>query len=77
MGETMKDIGEDEWMTVQDVANHLKVDAETVRRWVRNGELKVLALGTSNRAGYRILKRDLESFTSQRYGYKKTPQTEA
>ncbi len=73
----MNNIAEDEWMTVQDVASHLKVDPETVRRWVRNGELKVLSLGESNRAGYRILKRDLEAFISQRYGHKMTPQTDA
>ncbi|HEV2128004.1 MAG TPA: helix-turn-helix domain-containing protein, partial [Thermomicrobiales bacterium] len=60
----------DEWMTVQEVASDLKVNEETVRRWIRNGELDVLALGTSNRAGYRIRKRALDTFIAERYGPK-------
>lgn len=67
----------DEWMTVQDVSEYLKVDPETVRRWVRNGELKVLSLGRGNRSGYRILKTELDAFIRARYDYKKAPQTEA
>ena len=57
-----------EWMTVQDVAKYLKVNEETVRRWIRDGELEVLSLGTSNRAGYRILKSALDAFIQARYG---------
>ena len=57
-----------EWMTVQDVASYLKVNEETVRRWIRDGDLEVLSLGTSNRAGYRILKSALDTFIKERYG---------
>lgn len=64
----MEDSGRDEWLTVQEVAALLKVNEETVRRWIRNGELPVLALGGSPRAGYRIRRADFEDFTSERYG---------
>lgn len=65
---------EGEWMTIQDVSEYLKVDPETVRRWVRSGELKALSLGQGNRSGYRILKSELEMFIAARYGYKKASQ---
>lgn len=64
----MNEPGRDEWMTVQEVAEYLKVNEETVRRWIRNGELYVLALGSSNRAGYRILRSALDQFIRARYG---------
>lgn len=55
------------WFTVQEVAELLKVNEETVRRWVRRGELPVLQLGRG-RAGYRIRRADVDAFTEQRYG---------
>jgi excisionase family DNA binding protein len=57
----------DEWLTVDQVATRLKVDAETVRRWIRRGELAVLSLG-GPRAGYRIRPDELQRFISERYG---------
>ncbi len=57
----------DPWLTVEQVAKHLVVTEETVRRWIRTGELPVLAL-PSRRAGYRIRQSDLDAFISQRYG---------
>ena len=56
----------DEWLTVKDVAALLKVSEETVRRWVREGELPALALG--KKAGFRIRPADLEVFIAARYG---------
>jgi excisionase family DNA binding protein len=56
-----------EWMTVQEVADLFRVNEETVRRWIRSGELPVLDLG-GPRAGYRIRREDLDRFTQQRYG---------
>ena len=56
-----------EWLTVQDVAELLKVNEETVRRWIRGGELAVLNLGRP-RAGYRIRRDELDSFIKERYG---------
>ncbi len=63
----MTEEGKDQWWTVQEVAEHLKVTQETVRRWIRNGELAVLDIG-GPKAGYRIRQRDLDAFIAGRYG---------
>ena len=55
------------WLTVQEVAEFFRVNEETVRRWIRSGDLPVLELG-GPRAGYRIRRSDLDAFTEQRYG---------
>jgi excisionase family DNA binding protein len=34
-----------QWLTVREVAEELQVTEETVRRWIRAGELEVLELG--------------------------------
>ncbi len=57
----------DEWLTIQEVADILKVHEESIRRWVRSGALPVLDLGSA-KAGYRIRRSDLEHFTGERYG---------
>jgi excisionase family DNA binding protein len=56
----------DEWLTVRDVAERLKVTKETVRRWVREGGLPALVLG--KKAGHRIRSTDLDAFIAARYG---------
>ena len=56
----------DEWLTVRDVAARLKVREETVRRWVRDGDLPALALG--RKAGLRIRPADVDAFIAARYG---------
>jgi excisionase family DNA binding protein len=58
---------QDEWLTVEEVADYFRVNPETVRRWIRGGELAVLDLG-GPRAGYRIRRSDLLAFTESRYG---------
>lgn len=45
---------------VEDVAYILEVDRETVRRWIRSGNLKAKA--ESRRGGYRMKLEDLEEF---------------
>jgi excisionase family DNA binding protein len=55
------------WLTVQEVAEHLKVTQEAVRRWIRDGDLPVLDLG-GQKTGYRILREELERFLAERYG---------
>lgn len=57
----------DEWMTVEEVATLFRVNPETVRRWIRAGDLAVLDLG-GPRAGYRIRRSDLAAFAEARYG---------
>ena len=58
---------EGSWLTVQEVADYLKVTQETVRRWIRGGALPVLDLG-GQKTGYRILRSELERFLAERYG---------
>lgn len=57
-------MSEDAVLTVEQVAKDLKVNPETVRGWIRSGELVAIDLG-----GYRITKSDLDDFLERR----KTP----
>jgi excisionase family DNA binding protein len=56
----------EELMTVQEVADRLKVNADTVRRWLREGQLTGVQLG--DRAGYRRAESDLQRFLEARRG---------
>ncbi len=47
-------------LTLEDVADRLKVSISTARRWVKSGDLKALKVG--NRGQYRISQEDLEAF---------------
>ncbi len=40
-------------MTLAEVADHLRLNVETVRRYVRSGKLRAIRLG-GGRAGYRV-----------------------
>jgi excisionase family DNA binding protein len=62
----MSEQTEREWLTLEQVANRLQVHVETVRRWVREGELPVLDLG--KRAGYRVQPADLDAYIAARFG---------
>lgn len=62
----MSDHDEREWRTVAQVAGLFQVHEETVRRWIRDGQLPVLDLG--KKAGYRIRPEDLDAFIAARYG---------
>ena len=53
-----------EYLTVADVAERLKVQPLTVRRWLKSGDLAGIQLG--DRAGWRITEDDLASFLDQR-----------
>lgn len=55
------------WLTVEQVAKRFEIHPETVRRWIRSGELPVLDLG-GTKMGYRIKASDLERFVQERYG---------
>ena len=48
-------------LTVQEVAERLRVNPETVRRWLRQRRLRGALLG-GDRAGYRIPESELERF---------------
>lgn len=43
---------DEELLTVQEVAGRLKLNPETVRRWLRQGKLRALRFGGSG--GYRV-----------------------
>lgn len=50
--------------TVEEIARLLSVHADTVRGWIRNGELAAFDLG--GRAGYRITQAALDEFIKNR-----------
>jgi excisionase family DNA binding protein len=52
------------WLTVREVASELQVHEETVRRWIRAGELPAIELG-GPRTMYRIRPADLGAFMRQ------------
>lgn len=54
----------DALMTVPEVAEYLRVDPETVRRWLREGQLPGIHL--SRAAGWRVRRSDLERFLDGR-----------
>jgi excisionase family DNA binding protein len=55
---------DDQLYTVEEVASRLAVHPETVRKWIKNGELRATNLG--GRAGYRIARSALEQFLRER-----------
>ena len=56
---------DDPLMTVPEVAEHLRLKPETVRRWIRRGILPALSLG-SDRAGLRVRRSEVEHFVAMR-----------
>jgi excisionase family DNA binding protein len=51
-------------LTVATVAERLSVEAQTVRRWLRSGDLRGIALG--GKSGWRITETDLAAFLESR-----------
>ena len=49
-------------LSVEEIANELGVNPETVRVWIRSGELVALSIGR----GYRISRTDLDDFIRRR-----------
>ena len=52
---------EDRLLTVHEVAARLRLNPETVRRWLREGKLRGFLLG-GDRGGYRIAESELRRF---------------
>jgi excisionase family DNA binding protein len=63
----MDDNTQDEWLTVRDITQELKVHEESVRRWIRSGDLPAILLG-SNKGGYRIRRADLDRLIEDKFG---------
>jgi excisionase family DNA binding protein len=57
------------WITTKDVADRLNIHVETVRRWVRVGDLRAVSIG--GKGGYRIKEKDLDDFLQSRVRTKK------
>jgi excisionase family DNA binding protein len=53
-------------LTVQQICDQLQVSDQTVRRWIKAGELPATNLG--GKAGYRVRSADLAAFLEQRAG---------
>jgi len=51
---------EERWYTVADIVEKLRVHEQTVRRWLRDGDLKGYNFG--GKSGYRIRASDLDAF---------------
>ncbi len=58
---------QDEWLTVQEITQILKVHEESVRRWIRGRELPAILLGSA-RGGYRVRRSDLDRFLEEQAG---------
>lgn len=50
-----------EWLTVREAAEYLKVKARTLLMWVRRGHIKAYALSGSKRRVWRFLRADLDN----------------
>lgn len=51
-------MSEDTYLTVRDIAGHLKIAEAPVRRWIKLGDLRAIDIGK----GWRIATTDLERF---------------
>lgn len=52
------------WITVADIVERLKVHEQTVRRWIRDGDLQAIELG--GKSGYRVNEAEFEAFLAER-----------
>jgi len=62
---------EKEYFTTDEVAERLKVDKETVLRWIRAKRLKAMRLGSKM---YRISPTDLTDFIADNYPQEDKPE---
>lgn len=60
----------DQYQTVKEVADRLKVAEATVRHWIRSGELRAIDIGK----GWRIADADLDRFLTR---HETTPRADA
>ena len=52
------------WRTVAEIVDELRVHEQTVRRWIREGQLRAYNFG--GKTGYRIKEEDFEAFLEER-----------
>jgi excisionase family DNA binding protein len=51
-----------EWLTVEEIAQQLKMHVDTVRGWIRDGKLKATRFGRD----YRVKREDFDKFVQER-----------
>jgi len=51
---------DERWYTVQEIVNMLSVHEQTVRRWIKQGELEAILFG--RKGGYRVKASNLDAF---------------
>ncbi len=54
---------EDKMLTIDEVAERMRVNEKTVRNWIQSGELAAFPIG---KRGYRISETDLHDFVETR-----------
>jgi excisionase family DNA binding protein len=52
-------------LTVEDIADRLSVNPETVRRWIRGGQLKAVLIG-GRKTGFRVAESEVDRFLRDR-----------
>lgn len=57
---------DERYLRVPEVADRLRVDPETVRRWLRAGKLRGVLI--SQQGGYRVPESELQRFLAERGG---------
>lgn len=53
-------------ITVEEIRERLQVNAQSVRKWIRNGDLPGFRLG--RRGGWRVREADFQAFLRKRAG---------
>lgn len=53
---------DENWLTTYEIAKDLKVNVNTVRRWIQSGELVALDVGGE----YRVSREDYDNFVQKR-----------
>ncbi len=61
---------EEQLLTVEQVANIMQVHVETVRVWIRNGDLVAVNIGKE----YRVTRKDLNTYIEERKTNKRKKQ---
>ena len=56
----------EEYWTLDEVAERLRVNRRTVNRWIENGSLNAIRFGAPPRGAIRISESDLQEFIQQR-----------
>ncbi len=58
----------DELLTVPEVADMLRLNEQTVRRWLRDGTLPGFRIGHNRKAGWRMRRSEVEAYLEAQRG---------